>query len=419
MTWDNSMLNEEPSRIPLTYHSFFKVIAKILFWPLLLSLTLLFIHYFLNETLDFFSFSVMNRNKINFYEPYIYWIGLSLSFYWFIINSLNHSFIHIAQTNFFRTKSALKIVLPFFLTLTKTILCLIFFNQLIQYADISKSALESLAKLSSILIISGIAWVLIKLIDVSSQLLLHFQQAKDNNGILQRKMFTQVLILKRIGVSVIIIIAVGCSLMLFNNVRALGASMLTTAGIAGLGLTFMAQRSLGSIFAGLEIALTQPIKIGDSVIIDNEFGIIEEINFRSVIIKLWDWRRLVVPTQSFLEKSFQNWSRHQDNSLIGSIYMYADFTLSIPKLRIKLNEILAQSNLWDGNVSNLQITDLREQVMQIRILASAKNPDDCSNLQSEIREKIIAYIVKNHPESLPFTRTNNPHKRNNIVNDMD
>lgn len=391
----------------LKQYGFFRSLKKVLLIPLLFFISLSALHLLSSQISLLLNLPTKTQVKIAFFEPYIFWASLTIIGYWMIVRSLNEVFTSVSTTRLMNKDSSIKILLPLFSTVIRTILLLVFFNQIIQYANISRTFSDVLSKISSILIISGIAWITLKLIDSGRELLLHIQNAKGNNALAQRRIYTQTLILKRIANSVIIIIAIGCSLMLFENVRALGASVLTTAGIAGIAFTFMAQRSLGSLFAGLEIALTQPIRIGDSVIIDNEFGTIEEINFRNVVIKLWDWRRLIVPTNYFLEKSFQNWSRQQDNGLIGSIFLYVDFTLSVAKLRAKLHEILESSNLWDRKVANLQVTDLREQVMQIRILASAKNPDDSSNLQSEIREKIIAYIVTHSPESLPMSRSNN------------
>jgi small-conductance mechanosensitive channel len=198
--------------------------------------------------------------------------------------------------------------------------------------------------------------------------------------------------------------------MLFDNVRALGASVLTTAGVVGLVFTLTAQKSLGSILSSLEIAITQPIKIGDTVVINNEFGTVEEINFRSVVVKLWDWRRLVVPTNYFLENIFQNWSREQDNNLIGVVYLFVDFTLPVDKVREELNSILSSNPLWDGTVGTITVNDLQPQVMQLRVLASAKNADDVSKLRNEIREKLMSYIVAHYPNSLPQGRSINIEK---------
>jgi small-conductance mechanosensitive channel len=300
--------------------------------------------------------------------------------------------------------------LPLFSAVFKILAFLILFNILVQYINISPAMSFILTKSTSILIIVAFSWILCRLVDISEQLLVFHYLPKKGGTVAARRIHTQTHILKRIIYTLIVILTVGSILMLFDNVRALGASVLTTAGVVGLVFTLTAQKSLASVLSGLEIAITQPIKIGDKVVINNEFGTIEEINFRSVVVKLWDWRRLVVPTNYFLENMFQNWSRDHDNNLIGTVYLFVDFTLPVQKIREELISILNNSPLWDGRVGNITVNDLQAQVMQLRVLASAKNADDVSQLRNEIREKLITYIVTYHPNSLPQGRSINLEK---------
>ncbi|STY28619.1 small-conductance mechanosensitive channel [Legionella wadsworthii] len=341
--------------------------------------------------------------EIATYELYTYWIGFMLGLYWLLIRVLNKSNELFSHGSIFSGHLSLRIIFPFISTVMRVIFWLISINLFIQYAPTSDLTSYFLNKISSVLIIAALAWLLIRLSDVISALLLQHYN-KSEIGANTRKIRTQILIMKRFLAGLIFLLALGASFMLFDNVRALGASVLTTAGIFGLVVTFAAQRSLGSVFAGLEIAWTQPIKIGDLVMIENEFGTIEEISFRSVIIKLWDLRRLTVPTHYFLEKPFQNWSRNEINNLIGAVSLYVDFTLPLAKLRNKVTDILKSSALWDGKTCKIQVYDLQEHVMQVRILVSAQNADDLSNLRCEIREKVIQYIVENYPRALPMTR---------------
>ena len=259
-------------------------------------------------------------------------------------------------------------------------------------------------KISSILIIAGSGWILFQLIISCEKLLLHYYTNK-TNAFNSRKIITQLQILKRIALIIVGILVSGSILMLFDNVKALGVSVLTTAGIIGLVMTFTAQRALGGLFSGLELAFTQSIKIGDAVVIQNEFGIVEEINFRNVIIKLWDWRRLIVPTNYFLEQSFENWSKEESNNLIGTVYIYVDYTLPVSKLREELKKILSVSPLWDGNINAIQVSDLQDRVMQLRVLGSADSPAKAWDLRCEIREKLIGFINEFYPQSLPMSRS--------------
>lgn len=217
--------------------------------------------------------------------------------------------------------------------------------------------------MTSLFVISCVAWLLFKLAHVSEQLVVNYYTTKTASNIRARKIYTQMRILKRIVYGIIFVLSVGASLMLFENVRSLGASVLTTAGIAGIVITLATQRSLPSIYASIEIALSQPIKIGDAVIVENEFGIVEKINLRYVVIKLWDWRRLVVPANYFLEKPFQNWSREQTTNLIGTTYLYVDYILPVDAVRQELTRILQECPLWDRKVNSIQVSDAKEYTM--------------------------------------------------------
>lgn len=346
-----------------------------------------------------------NLPVLNIFEQFTYYVSLALSFYWLFTRAMNNVTHYLLSTPFLTAHQTTSILLPFFSSVLKTIVFLILFNTLIPYLGLPNQFSYFLDKLSSSLIIGTISWILFKLIHISEQLLLHRYTSKTDQGILARKIYTQTLILKRISMAIVAILTAGAILMLFDNVRALGASVLTTAGVIGIVLTFTAQRSLTSLFSGLEIALTQPIKIGDAVVIENEFGLIEEINFRHVIIKLWDWRRLVVPTNYFLEHPFQNWSREESNNLIGTIYLYVDFTLPIDKLRDELKRILQISALWDGKICSIQVSDLQDKAMELRVLSSARTPSEAWDLRCEVREKMIDFIVRAYPNSLPLSRT--------------
>lgn len=386
-----------------TNQHFFVVVKKVCLGPICVMLALFATHLFFKNYGFLLIDHLANKKQIISFDYYFHIISIAACSYWLMARIINRSSQLLASTALFLNHSILGIMLPFFSTIFKILSLLAIFNILTQGINLPKDMSYLVNKITSMLIIGAISWILFKLVDIAEQLLLNHYDASSGN-VTARKIHTQTLILKRVAYTIISVLAAGAILMLFDNVRALGASVLTTAGVVGLVLTFTAQRSLASIFSGLEIALTQPIKIGDSVLIDNEQGTIEEINFRNVIVKLWDWRRLIVPTSYFLEKSFQNWTREQENNLIGVVYLFVDFTLPVPEIRQELEVILSKSPLWDGNISKVQVHDLKESVMQLRILASARNANDVSNLRSEIREKLITYIVKKHPSALPKTR---------------
>lgn len=386
-------------------HHFLKETKSIWLIPLLSMMIFSIGHALFNNYAAYITTYIPLSPQNFLIEQCIYTILMATCSYWLSVRLINKITGFLKKKELFKKHHTLLIVLPFFSAVLKALIALILFNILTHQLDLPDGVAYTLSKLTSVLIICAISWILFKLIDVAERLLLHHYSAESGSTVVERKIYTQTLILKRVAYSIISILTAGAILVLFDNVRALGASVLTTAGVLGLVLTFTAQRSLASIFSGLEIALTQPIKIGDSVVIENEYGTIEEINFRNVVVKLWDWRRLVVPTSFFLEKSFQNWSSVQTNNLIGTVFLHVDFTLPVADIRSKLLDLLNKTPYWDENVGLIQVSELQERVMQLKILASARNPDDLSNLKAYLREEIMAYIVRKHHYALPKTRS--------------
>ena len=225
--------------------------------------------------------------------------------------------------------------------------------------------------------------------------------AEDN--FLARKHVTQSRILVRLAGWLIVILTVSAILMTFDGVRQWGVSLLAAGGAAGIVVGFAFQPVLKNLIAGIQLAVTQPIRIDDAVIVEGEWGWVEEITGTYVVIKIWDWRRLVVPLSYFIEQPFQNWTR-DSSSLIGGVLLYLDHCADIKRLRTKTEEICRASKLWDGNVCHVQVNEFRERVMEVRILASARNAPRTYDLRCEIREEIITWIQREMPEALPRTR---------------
>jgi small-conductance mechanosensitive channel len=192
--------------------------------------------------------------------------------------------------------------------------------------------------------------------------------------------------------------------MTFDKVRYLGASILASAGIAGIIIGLAAQRSLGTILAGIQIAITQPIRLDDVVIVENEWGRVEEINLTYVVVRIWDLRRLVLPITYFIEKPFQNWTRISAD-LLGTVFIYMDHTIPVQKIREALHDILTQSGLWDGKVWGLQVTNATEKTLELRALMSAADSSQAWNLRCLVRERIVDFIHQHYPGSLPALRT--------------
>ncbi|MCW5733705.1 MAG: mechanosensitive ion channel [Enhydrobacter sp.] len=220
---------------------------------------------------------------------------------------------------------------------------------------------------------------------------------------LARKHVTQVRVLRRVTVTLVGIVTVAAALMTFDSVKQYGVSLIASAGAAGIIVGLALRPLLTNLFAGIQLAITQPIRIGDAVIVENEWGWVEEITGTYVVIKLWDWRRMVVPLSYFLEKPFQNWTR-QSTDLIGTVMLWVDYTVPVEPIRRKLEDIAKASKLWDGQVVNLQVVDSNERAVQLRALASARTSPQAWDLRCEVREKLILFLQNEFPGALPKQR---------------
>ncbi|HEY4029090.1 MAG TPA: mechanosensitive ion channel family protein [Caulobacteraceae bacterium] len=219
-----------------------------------------------------------------------------------------------------------------------------------------------------------------------------------------RRHLTQVRILERTAVAFILLLTMAAALMTFPAVRQYGISLLASAGAAGIIAGLALQPLLTNLIAGIQIALTQPIRLDDSVVVMNgEWGNVEEIGATYVVVRTWDLRRLVLPLSYFIQQPFQNWTR-QDPSLIGTVMFYVDYTAPIDAMREQLTAIAKASPRWDGKTVGLQVSDLSERAMQVRALVSAKDAGATWDLRCEVREKMIAFLREHHPASLPRDR---------------
>ncbi len=330
-------------------------------------------------------------------------ITLVIALFWFMVR-LTHNFTNeLYQWAIERHNSIGMSVFPLINNSLKVIATLLLINILLPYLAIPALYLPLAEKAATLLLITAIAWIIVQIINASEQYFLHRHGVQISENLQTRKIYTQITVLKKIAISLVITLAVAAALMTFDRVRELGTTLLASAGlIAAIG-AFAAQKTLSSTFSGLQIALTQPIKINDAVVVENEFGIVEEITLSYVVLKLWDLRRLIVPINYFIEKPFQNWTRNSSN-LIGTVMLYVDYSLPLDDIRAKFQEILANSALWDKKTAALQVTDTRERTMEVRLLASAIDAGKTFDLRCEIREKMITYIREHYPDCLPKMR---------------
>jgi len=260
-----------------------------------------------------------------------------------------------------------------------------------------------LYKITQAILLLNFGWLLLKLLDVLEDLAHEYYQEELHDYIKERKVRTQIEFFKRVTGVLIVLIVIASVLMTFDGVRKIGTTMLTSAGVAGVIIGIAAQKTLANVIAGIQIAFTQPIKIDDSVIVENEWGTIEEITLTYVVVRVWDKRRLVLPITYFVERPFQNWTR-SSAELLGTIMLYVDYSLPIDSLRDQLSKILAEEQLWDQQASVVQVVDTTERTMVLRVLVSSDSAPNTWTLRCSVREKLINYIQDNHPEALPKSR---------------
>jgi small-conductance mechanosensitive channel len=248
-----------------------------------------------------------------------------------------------------------------------------------------------------------VGWIGVVAVRLAGQIYAMRLRAGAGDTVSARKHLTQLRILERTGAALIVLVTIACVLVTFESVRQYGVSLFASAGIAGLVAGLAARPVLSNLFAGLQIALTQPIRLEDAVIIENEWGWIEEITGTYVVVRLWDWRRLVVPLSYFIEKPFQNWTR-QSSALIGSVLVYVDYTVPVTRVREELIKIVSRSKLWDGQVVNLQVTDAKADTVELRALVSAADAPTAFDLRCEVREALIGFLQREYPQALPKRR---------------
>lgn len=262
---------------------------------------------------------------------------------------------------------------------------------------------EVLRRFIEFVLILTFAWGLIRTLDVLQDLVQLRYQLGSADNLRVRKLFTQLQFVKKLAASLVAFVAVGLVLMSFETVRRLGTGLLTSAGIASVIIGFAAQRSISNLLAGFQIAFTQPIRIDDVLVVEGEWGRVEEITFTYVVLSIWDERRLVLPLNYFIEKPFQNWTR-SSSRLTGVVFLQTDYTVPIESLRAELRRLLEASPLWDERVCVLQVTDSKERTLELRALVSADNASALWDLRCAVREGLVAFLQRDFPGSLPRTR---------------
>lgn len=281
---------------------------------------------------------------------------------------------------------------------------LLMISFLLPLISLPPAGLATLRRLIEISLLISFSWMLIQTVHVLEDYVrVQFAINKSDN-IRERRILTQMQFLRRILVLIIGFITVALVLMNFSAVRKIGTGLLTSAGIASVIVGFAAQKSIANLLAGLQIAFSQPIRIDDVLIVEGEWGRVEEITFTYVVLGLWDQRRLIVPLNYFIEKPFQNWTR-STSQLLGTVFLYVDYSLPVEAVRTELKRLVEQHPLWDKRVCVLHVTDSKEKTMELRALVSAADSGAAFDLRADLREALVRFIQQNYPGSLPKTRT--------------
>lgn len=254
-----------------------------------------------------------------------------------------------------------------------------------------------------VVVIVACGYALLKGVRVFEEVANMRMEERHEDDLQSRAVRTQVRGVRNVADFVIVVLTIGFALTTFESVRQIGTGMLASAGLAGVVLGFAAQKTLATLLAGVQLTLSQRIRVDDVVIVEGEWGTIEEIRLTYVVVRIWDKRRLVLPANYFIDKPFQNWTR-SSTALLGTVNLYLDYSVPVEAIRAELKRILDAPEYWDGDSWGVQVTDATDRTMCVRPLISAKDAGDQWNLRCEVREKLIAYVQQNYPAALPRLR---------------
>lgn len=294
------------------------------------------------------------------------------------------------------------------------LVAIIVLNIASRYATFKQFDDYVIQKIIHLFLIAAVAMLLIRLSVFARDLLYERFSIMEKDNLSNRKVRTQIDFLQKTISTFIVFLAIAIALMSFERVREMGASLIASAGIASVIIGFAAQKSIANLLAGLQIAFTQPMRLDDVVIVEGEWGRVEEITLTYVVISIWDQRRLIVPISYFLEHPFQNWTRNA-SEILGTVFLYLDYRFPVTFIREQLAIILESDearSLWDRRVGKVQVTDINDKTIQVRILVSAVNSGNAFDLRCLLRERLLEAISSTYPDALPLVRIDHGAARN-------
>lgn len=272
-----------------------------------------------------------------------------------------------------------------------------------QFAPDELAQIARLRQLTVLLLIASLAWLVIAAISGFAQGLIDQHPATMEDNLHARRIQTQTRVLSRTAMVIVVIAAAAVGLMTFPGARQVGASLLASAGVLGIIGGLAARPVFSNLIAGLQLALAQPIRIDDVLIVEGEWGRVEEITGTYVVLKVWDERRLIVPLQWFIEKPFQNWTRTSAH-LHQAVFLHVDFAMPLQPLRAELKRLVESAPEWDGRTATLVATDVTENTLKLRALVSAHNAGKAFDLGCKVREGLYAFMAREYPDQLPQRR---------------
>ncbi len=281
---------------------------------------------------------------------------------------------------------------------------------------IPAETVASIRHLLTLALTAAVGWLAIGMTGVITEVITARYDITAADNLEARQMHTRARVIRRVLVAVIMVITMSIMLMSIPSIRQIGVTLFASAGVAGLVIGMAARPALSNLIAGVQLAMTQPIRIDDVVIVENEWGWIEEIRSTYVVVRIWDLRRLVVPLSYFLEHPFQNWTR-QTSDILGTVFLYADYTVPVGAVREELHRVLQTSDLWDKKVWGLQVTDAKENTVELRALMSAATSGRAWDLRCYVREAMLDFLQREYPESLPRVRAELDRPREQSGND--
>ncbi len=285
----------------------------------------------------------------------------------------------------------------------RVMLFLLMLQGLLRNLPQAGAAFGLLRDANALLLVSALTWLLVRAVAAARDTLISAHPVTTPDNLAARRIQTQTRVLARSAMALLVVVGAGLALMTFPTLQRLGTSLLAAGGLAGIAAGFAAKPILSNLLAGLQIALTQPIRLDDVVIVENEWGRIDEITGTYVVVGLWDQRRMILPLQWFIENPFQNWTRHSAE-LLAYVLLWLDYRAPVPLLRAEAIRICHAAPEWDGRLVEVQVVDANAQAIQLRVLVSAANADHAWHLRCRIREELLGYINRTCPDCLPRLR---------------